>query len=421
MLGAAIGAPPVAPFATCRIGSGLFHAWSNRELPSSVTPTVGSTTPGRSGQMAAIAAPFYRAGAAWTTLLAVPAMGEQAEYYARLFGWEPRAHRRGFTGSAAILLDGALAAVIGYTPADAQDALRRRHDRQPRATADRRRPARLSAQMGGLERHHRGRHAEREHPGPCRRHAHRETRPRRLPRRADGDRMIIRGDAITLPIADASVDAIATDPPYGLGFMGREWDRFQPLFFQEWCEQWGREALRVLRPGGHMVAFGGTRTYHRMVSGLEDAGVEVRDSIGYLGWIYGSGFPKSLNIEKVTGDPAWGGFGTALKPAWEPIALVRRPLAGTVAVNVQVHGTGALNIDASRIGSGDGGERHGEPMRHDRRGRPAARRAVRRLGHRAAVRGDRARAHRPSAGETGNAANGDVLMTDQLVPRRRLL
>ena len=166
-----------------------------------------------------------------------------------------------------------------------------------------------------------------------------------------GSVTLLLADAIALPLADCSVDAIATDPPYGLGFMGREWDRFQPRAFQQWCEQWGREALRVLKPGGHMVAFGGTRTYHRMVSGLEDAGFEVRDSIGYLGWIYGSGFPKSLNVEKATGDPAWGGFGTALKPAWEPIALVRKPLEGTVAANVQAHGTGALNIDAGRIGT----------------------------------------------------------------------
>ena len=116
MLGAAIGAPPVAPFATCRIGSGLFHAWSNRPLPSSVTATVASTTPGRHAQMAALAAPFYRDGDAWTTIRAIPVLRDQAEYYGRLFGWEPPAHRRGIAGAAAVLLDGALAAVIGYTP-----------------------------------------------------------------------------------------------------------------------------------------------------------------------------------------------------------------------------------------------------------------------------------------------------------------
>ena len=326
VLGAAIGAPPVAPFATCRIGSRLFHAWSNRELPSSVTPTVGSTTPGRHAQIAGLAAPLYRAGAACTTLLAVPAMGEQAEYYGRLFGWEPRAHRRGFTGSAAILLDGALAAVIGYTPPTPRtryaDAMTASLALPPTADGLRDLARRPSASSATIEA------ATQSASTPDRAAAMRIAKRVRVGSHGepDGDRIIIRGDAITLPIADASVDAIATDPPYGLGFMGREWDRFQPLFFQEWCEQWGREALRVLRPGGHMVAFGGTRTYHRMVSGLEDAGFEVRDSIGYLGWIYGSGFPKSLNIEKVTGDPAWGGFGTALKPAWEPIVLVRRPL-----------------------------------------------------------------------------------------------
>lgn len=164
-------------------------------------------------------------------------------------------------------------------------------------------------------------------------------------------------------LADASVDSVVCDPPYHLtsivkrfgaanaapakvgktgayaraskGFMGQTWDggdvAFQP-------ETWA-EVLRVLKPGGHMVAFSGTRTYHRMVCAIEDAGFEIRDM---LSWIFGSGFPKSHNFE--------GGLGTALKPAHEPICLARKPLAGTVAGNVQAHGTGALNIDGCRIG-----------------------------------------------------------------------
>jgi site-specific DNA-methyltransferase (adenine-specific) len=152
------------------------------------------------------------------------------------------------------------------------------------------------------------------------------------------------GDCIELMRAGKaeSVDAIVCDPPYALQFMGKEWDKHKtPLDFQRWCEAWSREALRVLKPGGHAVVFGGTRTFHRMTCGLEDAGFEIRDC---LSWMYGSGFPKSLNL-----DGEWHGWGTALKPAWEPIILARKPLTGTVAKNVLVHGTGALNIDGSRI------------------------------------------------------------------------
>jgi len=272
---------------------------------------------------------------------------------------------------------------------------------------------------------------------------------------------------------DASVDAVVCDPPYGLEFMGKEWDSFsgdswrngstfskpgigerqtawpsfsQPdtanatcatcggrmrgkkrcecgtpdwrvkgkpldsrathnatmLTFQLWCQDWAAEALRVLKPGGHLLAFGGTRTYHRLACAVEDAGFEIRDSIN---WIYGSGFPKSLDVSKAidkaagaerevvgnkldrpgyhlsghasgTGafghglssstpdtrlasaqitNPAtdaarqWEGWGTALKPSHEPIVVARKPLVGTVAANVLEHGTGALNIDGCRV------------------------------------------------------------------------
>jgi len=137
-----------------------------------------------------------------------------------------------------------------------------------------------------------------------------------------------------------SVDAIVTDPPYGLSFMGKGWDHGVPgIAF--WAE-----AFCVLKPGGHLVAFGGTRTSHRMVCAIEDAGFEIRDS---LVWMYSSGFPKSHNL---SGE--WKGWGTALKPAHEPICLARRPLIGTVARNVAEHGTGGLNIDGCRIGGPDG-------------------------------------------------------------------
>jgi DNA modification methylase len=187
----------------------------------------------------------------------------------------------------------------------------------------------------------------------------------------------------TLP--DASVDAVVTDPPYGLSFMGKRWDYDVPS-----VEVWA-ECLRVLKPGGHLLAFAGTRTQHRMAVRIEDAGFEIRDLIM---WCYGSGFPKSLDVSKAIDKAAgaerkvigraeswnrpdseaghtarmnvspgeyditapatpeaqqWAGWGTALKPALEPITLARKPLEGTVAANVLAHGTGGLNIDGCRV------------------------------------------------------------------------
>ena len=293
---------------------------------------------------------------------------------------------------------------------------------------------------------------------------------------------VLRGDCVEVMAAmePASVDAVVTDPPYGLEFMGKEWDRLDgglpqeavwkgrrgnggssigtddtkpssrhrvslgagkkhafkrcstcgkrqfsgspcvcsepewtieypegapssSLRMQRWHETWAREALRVLKPGGHLLAFSGTRTSHRMVCAIEDAGFEIRDSIV---WMYGSGFPKSLDVSKAIDKAAcaerdvvgvyaspegtsgrsdgsgvecmagkgigglnaitapatpeaerWQGWGTALKPAHEPIVVARKPLVGTVAANVLTHGTGALNVDGCRVGfAGDADE-----------------------------------------------------------------
>jgi len=214
-------------------------------------------------------------------------------------------------------------------------------------------------------------------------------------------------------LPDASIDAVVTDPPYNLGFMGREFDTIgTAMAFQGWCQRWASECLRVLKPGGYLLAFGGTRTWHRLSCGIEDAGFDIRDSVADLTgregpgliWAYGSGFPKSHDVSKAidkmagaarevtaegarfgrgshsnrtrveqgyrptelrpdggavaitapaTDDAArWAGWGTALKPAWEPIVVGRKPLAGNVAANVLQHGTGALNIDACRVVNG---------------------------------------------------------------------
>jgi len=127
--------------------------------------------------------------------------------------------------------------------------------------------------------------------------------------------------------------------------MGRKWDYDVPS-----VEIW-EQCLRVLKPGGHLLAFAGTRTQHRMAVNIEDAGFEIRDMIA---WVYGSGFPKSQNVgKKVDG---WDGWGTALKPSLEPITVARKPFKGTVAANVLEHGTGAINIDGCRVGT-EGGRR----------------------------------------------------------------
>jgi len=170
---------------------------------------------------------------------------------------------------------------------------------------------------------------------------------------------ILTGDCreVLATLPDESVDSIVTDPPYGLAFMGKDWDGDVPP-----AAVW-RECLRVLKPGGYLLAFAGTRTQHRMAVRIEDAGFEIRDMIA---WVYGSGFPKSLDvsnaIDKAAGairerrdEPAtdaaarWQGWGTALKPALEPITVARKPLIGTVAENVLAHGTGALNIDGCLV------------------------------------------------------------------------
>jgi DNA modification methylase len=209
-------------------------------------------------------------------------------------------------------------------------------------------------------------------------------------------------------LPDCSVDSIVTDPPYELGFMGKSWDSTGVAYdVTVWAE-----CLRVLKHGGHLLAFGGSRTYHRLAVAIEDAGFQIRDQIM---WVYGSGFPKSLNVSKSiegllttgsanktafknlsgeqvdrgnwgiakqqfthgqrdknydetasatvlgklepTTDEAkqWDGWGTALKPAHEPIVLARKPLDGTVANNVLVHGVGGINIDGCRVGSEGGG------------------------------------------------------------------
>jgi site-specific DNA-methyltransferase (adenine-specific) len=142
-----------------------------------------------------------------------------------------------------------------------------------------------------------------------------------------------------MKIEPDSVDAIITDPPYEIGFMNKQWDRTGVAYqLMTWLA-----CYRVLKPGGHLLAFGGSRTYHRIAVAIEDSGFDIRDTIM---WLYGSGFPKSHNL-----DGGWSGWGTALKPAHEPIIVARKPFKGTVEKNVIKYGTGALNIDGCRVGT----------------------------------------------------------------------
>jgi DNA modification methylase len=155
---------------------------------------------------------------------------------------------------------------------------------------------------------------------------------------------LIEADAFKLlpELPAASVDAVVTDPPYGIGLKGQAWDGGRLTngeTFERWTASWASECLRILKPGGYLAAFGAPRTTHRLVAGIEDAGFEIRDQ---LLWLFGSGVPKSQRLP--------GGRAAALKPAYEPILLARRPFAGTLQRNVAAHGTGALNIDATRIG-----------------------------------------------------------------------
>jgi DNA modification methylase len=157
-------------------------------------------------------------------------------------------------------------------------------------------------------------------------------------------------DALKL-ISDNSIDSIATDPPYELGFMGKKWDSSGIAYD---VTVW-QECLRVLKPGGHILAFGGSRTYHRLGVAIEDAGFEIRDTIA---WISSKTFPKSLNVEKamnragMDGSVA-SGWGTGLKQVVEPVVMARKPLDGTVAENTLRWGVGGINIDASRIATQD--------------------------------------------------------------------
>ena len=205
--------------------------------------------------------------------------------------------------------------------------------------------------------------------------------------------MIRIGNCIDLmsEMADNSIDAVVTDPPYELGFMGKSWDASGIAYN---TEVW-RQCLRILKPGGHLLAFGGSRTYHRLACAIEDAGFDIRDQIM---WVYGSGFPKSMNIGKAIdkasgatrtvvgvgksgknrnvlnaanypdtfgGDyeiteaatqeaKQWEGWGTALKPAHEPIVVARKAVDGTIAQNVMTWGTGGINIDGCRVRREDG-------------------------------------------------------------------
>lgn len=170
---------------------------------------------------------------------------------------------------------------------------------------------------------------------------------------------VIEGDLFdVLPdFSPESVDAVVTDPPYYFdGLLGAEWDEFDGVGdYQQWCQRWAEECFRVMKPGAHLLAFGGNRQHHRLFVGIEDAGFEIRDTMTFL---YGNGLPKSRNIEAALEDidseraERYSGFGTQLKPGVEFVVVARKPIAeDTMAENVAEHGTGALNIDACRVES----------------------------------------------------------------------
>ena len=146
-----------------------------------------------------------------------------------------------------------------------------------------------------------------------------------------------------------SIDTCITDPPYELGFMGKSWDKAGIAFDPDTWKQ----VHRVLKPGAFLLCFGGTRTFHRLTSAIEDAGFQIRDC---MMWLYAQGLPKSYNLQT----PPWQGWGTGLKPAWEPIVVAMKPLDGTFEENARRYDVAGLNIDGSRIGIGKGGRRDGE-------------------------------------------------------------
>jgi DNA modification methylase len=155
--------------------------------------------------------------------------------------------------------------------------------------------------------------------------------------------------AMLKAIPDRSVDLVLTDPPYGIGIVRQSWDRpgvqdrpgqSATEAFQHWTTRWATEVHRILKPGGHLLAFGTPRTAHRLTAGIEDAGLEIRDQVL---WLFGSGVPKSRRMPD--------GNGVALKPAYEPVVVGRVPFAGSTQANIDRWGTGALNVDAGRVGS----------------------------------------------------------------------
>jgi site-specific DNA-methyltransferase (adenine-specific) len=220
---------------------------------------------------------------------------------------------------------------------------------------------------------------------------------------ATGRVVLVTGDAVKVLglLPSGCADSVVTDPPYGLGFDGQGWDGVSGFreslgfdtagmadgdVFEAWCRAWAVGALAALKPGGHLAAFGGTRTWHRLVRGVELAGFEVRDQIA---WLHSTGMPKSLDVSNAVdrrlgaaradrrvetadsatvlgvtrrvvdkGEPVTeearraAGWGTGLRPGFEPVVIARKPLAGTVAENTLVYGTGGINIDAGRFGGG---------------------------------------------------------------------